>query len=109
MGMTGKTPIARGLRSLLMAAACTAACSQGVRAAVTLTLARPRGTPADASVIIDEQYIGPLEYVVAHGVRLPIGEHRITVEKQGYFPWDRLVESDRKPIHLVVKLVPIPD
>src|SRR5262245_34208222 len=105
MGMTEKTPIARGLQSLLIAAACAAvcvaACSQGVRAAVTLTLGRPRGTPSDASVIIDEQYIGPLDYVAAHGVRLPLGEHRITVEKQGYFPWDRLVESDRKPIHLV--------
>jgi hypothetical protein len=47
--------------------------------------------------------------VAAHGVRLPIGEHRITVQRSGYFPWDRLVESDRKPILLRVQMVPIPD
>jgi hypothetical protein len=38
-----------------------------------------------------------------------VGQHRITVEKEGYFPWDKLVEADRQPIHLEVELVPIPD
>ena len=35
--------------------------------------------PRDASVSIDEEYIGPLGIVAARGVRLPVGEHRITV------------------------------
>ena len=59
--------------------------------------------------MIDEEYIGPLGYVAARGVRLPIGKHRITVEKPGYFPWDRLVEADRDAIHLEIQLEPIPD
>ncbi len=80
-----------------------------VRAAVTLSLNGPKGTPADASVTIDEQYVGPLYYVAAHGVRLPKGEHRISVTREGYFPWDRLVTANREPIHLAVELVPIPD
>lgn len=79
------------------------------RAAVTLRLNRGEASPRDASVIIDETYIGPLYYVAARGVRLPVGVHRITVQKEGYFPWDRLVEADRQPVHLDVQLVPVPD
>jgi hypothetical protein len=82
---------------------------RGVRPAVTMKLVRSAATPRDASVIIDEEYIGPLYYVVARGVRLPVGQHRITVEKEGYFPWDRLVEAGREPIVLKVKLVRVPD
>ena len=71
-------------------------CEPGVgRPAVSLSLAREAKSPRDAAVLIDEEYIGPLGYVAARGVRLPIGKHRITVEKPGYFPWDRLVEADR--------------
>ena len=79
------------------------------RAAVTMTMKRTEHTPRDASVTIDEEYVGPLYFVSARGVRLPVGQHRITVEKEGYFPWDRLVEADRQPIHLDVELVRIPD
>ncbi len=79
------------------------------RPAVSLKFQSKPGTPADASVYIDEEYIGPLGYVAAHGVRLPLGQHRITVQRTGYFPWDRLVEADRKPILLQVQLVPVPD
>ena len=85
-------------------------CEPGVgRAAVSLSLAREAKSPRDAAVLIDEEYIGPLGYVAARGVRLPIGKHRITVEKPGYFPWDRLVEADRDAIHLDIQLEPIPD
>jgi hypothetical protein len=84
-------------------------CSGDLKAAVSLKLARSPETPRDASVIIDEQYIGPLGYVAAHGVRLPVGEHRISVEKNGYFPFDRLVKADREDVRLDVKLEPVPD
>ena len=47
--------------------------------------------------------------VAARGVRLPVGEHRITVQKEGYFPWDKLVVADRQPIVLDVTLVAVPD
>jgi hypothetical protein len=70
---------------------------------------RAKGAPRDASVYIDEEFIGPLYYVAAHGVRLPTGTHRISITRDGYFPWDRSVEADRQPITLDVVLVPVPD
>jgi PEGA domain len=85
-------------------------CEKGVgRPAVSLSLAREAKSPRDAAVLIDEEYIGQLGYVAARGVRLPIGKHRITIEKPGYFPWDRLVEADRDAIHFDIELEPIPD
>jgi hypothetical protein len=81
----------------------------GPSASFRLQLARTKRTPPDASVTIDEQYVALLGEVTARGVRLPEGEHRITVEREGYFPWDRIVVSDGKPIRLEVDLVPIPD
>jgi hypothetical protein len=99
---------ARGL--LLAMALAFAGCNSGVgRAAVSLKLDRRPKSPADASVYIDEEYVGPLGYVAARGVRLPVGEHRITVVRDGFFPWDRLVEADRQPIQLDVRLTPVPD
>lgn len=102
-------------RYLRRSAACLAcavllfACGPTLRPAVDLKLRSTAHTPADASVVIDEEYIGPLGYVAAHGVRLPQGEHRVSVTKSGYFPWDQLVVSDREPIFLDVELTPIPD
>jgi TctA family transporter len=84
-------------------------CGPQPRAAVSLSMAYANKTPADASVSIDEQYIGPLGYVAAHGVRLPEGQHRISVTKSGYFPWDRLVTASTEPLKLEVALEPIPD
>jgi hypothetical protein len=86
--------------------ACT---SIGLRSAVSMRMTRVNNAPRDASVYIDEEFIGPLYYVAAHGVRLPTGTHRISVLRDGYFPWDRLVEADRQPLALDVELVPIPD
>jgi hypothetical protein len=83
--------------------------TQSLRAAVSFRMDGAKGTPSDASVYIDEQYIGPLYYVSARGVRLPVGEHRITVTREGYFDWDTVVVADRDPIALNVKLVPVPD
>jgi hypothetical protein len=72
---------------------------------------RVRGEVADADVTIDDEYVGELSYVKARGVALPVGTHRVSVERSGYFPWDRLVtarEGD-PPIVLQVELTPIPD
>jgi hypothetical protein len=70
---------------------------------------RVKGNVADAQVTIDDIPLGPLGYVAAHGVALPQGEHRVTVERNGFFPWDTLVVADEKPVYLDVVLVPIPD
>ncbi len=73
------------------------------------TSLRVGGAPLDASVTIDDQYVGAFAFVQAHGVALPPGKHRITVEKPGYFPWDRLVEGRGELIRLDVALVKVPE
>jgi hypothetical protein len=103
-----RAPIAV-LVALLLAATGVSGCSLGLRSAVTMRMVRAKATPRDASVYIDEEFIGPLYYVASHGVRLPTGKHRISITKDGYFPWDRLVEADRQPIALQVELVRVPD
>lgn len=97
------------LALLISAPALLSGCGIGPRSAVTMKMARAKHTPRDASVYIDEEFVGPLYYVAAHGVRLPTGKHRISVTRDGYFPWDREIEADRLPIGLSVELVPIPD
>ncbi|HVR18992.1 MAG TPA: PEGA domain-containing protein [Polyangiaceae bacterium] len=101
----------RAGRLLLVLALVASACGPSItgQAAVSLKVQRAPQTPKNASVSIDENYIGPLSIVAAHGVRLPVGTHRITVEKDGYFPFDRLVTADRDDILLTVTLDPIPD
>lgn len=92
-----------------IAIALATGCGPALVPAVSLKIQRSPETPRDASVLIDEEYIGPLGIVAARGVRVPIGEHRISIEKTGYFPYDQLIVSDREDIRLVVKLEPIPD
>jgi hypothetical protein len=104
----GVRRVVLGLAVLSLGAFAASGC-QVHRAAVRLSMERVASTPRDASVYIDEQFVGFLGVVAARGVRLPEGQHRITVEKVGFFPWDQLVVSDRKPIHLKVELRPIPD
>jgi hypothetical protein len=96
---------------LLLAATATAlpSCMPPLRPAVSLRVKRHPKTPSDAFVTIDEEYIGPLGYVAAHGVRLPLGTHRISVERRGYFPYDTTVEASTDTIYLNVHLKPIPD
>jgi hypothetical protein len=102
------TLAARLLVALSLATTACGAAQHG-GAAVTLKMQRSPETPKNASVTIDENYVGPLHIVASHGVRLPVGTHRITVEKDGYFPFDRLVTAYRDDIRLDVKLEPIPD
>lgn len=72
---------------------------------------RMQGKVPDASVTIDDQYLGALAFVAKRGVAMPPGTHRVTVEKAGYFPWDKLVEArpGSGPIVLTVELTKIPD
>ena len=72
---------------------------------------RVSGAPADASVIIDDEALGTLDFVAAHGVALPPGVHHVTVKASGYFPLDREIEAvaGSPPIHLDAILTRIPD
>jgi len=104
--------LAAGVLALLLVLSLTSCQILGANAeppSAPLSLQRSDKSPRDAVVTIDEEYIGPLGYVSARGVKLPAGKHRITIEKPGYFPWDRLVEAGTAPIHFDVELEPIPD
>lgn len=90
----------------LALAACRGAASTGPRSKLTVT-----GTPSDAAVLIDEQPIGSLAVVSKRGVSLPPGQHRLTVQADGYFPADLLIEVDRSGgvLQRSVKLTALPD
>jgi hypothetical protein len=100
-----------GLSALAMVAVTVAACSPALSPSVPTVSLRMRGAPADASVVIDDQPIGSLDFVASRGVALPVGTHRVTVQAQGYYPFDREVEAKEgsPPIQLEVKLTKLPD
>jgi hypothetical protein len=72
---------------------------------------RMAGTPASATVIIDEEALGTLDFVAARGVALPLGVHHVTVKAPGYFPSDQTVEAKEGsgPVRLAVALVAVPE
>jgi hypothetical protein len=98
--------LAPALLALSLASACQFIPYSSMPQTVSL---RVKGNVPDAQVTVDDIAIGNLAYVAAHGVALPPGRHRVTVERQGYFPWDAVLVADDEPIHIDVKLVPIPD
>jgi len=69
------------------------------------------GSPPNASVTVDDIFVGRLDIVAARGVALPVGTHRISVEAPGYLPWDKMVEAKEGagPLRLEVRLVATPD
>jgi hypothetical protein len=69
------------------------------------------GSPPNASVTVDDIFVGRLDLVSGRGVALPIGAHRVSVEAPGYLPWDKVVEAKEGagPVRLEVRLVATPD
>ena len=72
---------------------------------------RLAGGPANASVTVDDIFVGTLDVVSRRGVALPPGSHRVSIEAPGHLPWDKVVEAKEGagPVKLDVKLVPVPD
>jgi hypothetical protein len=103
MGVRAAFPLAVGLA--------LAACGQPRMAEAPKVSLRMQGTPPDATVIIDDEAIGSLELVQAHGVAVRAGVHHVTVKAEGYFPWDREVKAEegKGPIRLDVALQKVPD
>jgi hypothetical protein len=87
------------------------ACAPAQAPTVKTVSLRMQGTPPEASVVIDEELVGQLDFVQAHGVALPPGLHHVTVKAGGYFPMDREVEAKpgSPPIRLEVALTAVPD
>lgn len=69
------------------------------------------GSPPNASVTIDDVFVGRLDTVAARGVALPVGTHHVSVEAPGYLPWDEVVEAKEGagPLRLEVRLVATPE
>jgi hypothetical protein len=103
--MSRATLRALGIGAALLLAGCQ------INPAPRTTSLRLNGTPRDARVSVDDQKLGALAFVAEHGVALPPGRHRVTVEKPGYFPYDKLVvvEDGDPPVSLAVTLEKIPD
>jgi hypothetical protein len=95
----------------VLAAGLTTACAPPTTPARPTISLRMRGRPARASVVIDDEPIGTLDFVAARGVALPVGVHHVSVTAEGFLPWDREIEAREgsPPIRLDVNLVPIPD
>jgi hypothetical protein len=90
---------------------CLVACQPPRKPSRPTVSLRIRGGPPTATVIMDDEPLGSLEFVAAHGVALPAGVHHVTIKEQGYFPWDREVDAPlgSGPIVLEVALTRIPD
>src|SRR5271165_4561776 len=106
-----KREFTRSSRWLLAVWLCLAGCEPAREPNRPTVSLRIRGKPPAATVIIDCEPLGSLEFVAAHGVALPPGVHHVTVQAVGYFPWDREVLAivGSAPIALEVALTPIPD
>jgi hypothetical protein len=100
-------------RFLFVATLTTCACQGPSPLPPTTVSLRMAGAPPDAIVSIDDQVVGPLDFVQARGVALPPGVHHVTVQASGYFPFDREVKATVTDpptlLRLNVRLVPIPD
>jgi hypothetical protein len=65
----------------------------------------------DAEVVIDDESVGPVSRVEKRGVALPVGKHRLSIERTGFFPYDQEIEvkPGQGKLELVVELEKIPD
>jgi len=86
-------------------------CVGGTPPTTSLRVATAADAPAYARVIIDDEVVGSLALVSKRGVALPAGKHRITIEADGFFPFDQEVDATDNGglLKLDVRLVRIPD
>ncbi len=111
--MTLLAHVRRSKTSVLIGAAMLVTFVQGCGAApVSRTVSlRMSGDPKDALVVVDDQTVGSLDMVATRGVALPAGKHFLTIQKAGYFPFDKILEVSPgdPPVKLDVRLVRFPE
>ena len=100
-----------GLAAVAALTAILATSSCGPAAVPKTVSMRMAGGPSNASVTVDDIFVGTLDVVSRRGVALPPGRHRVSVEAPGHLPWDKVVEAKEGEalLKLDVKLVPVPD
>lgn len=68
------------------------------------------GSPDDALVTVDDEYLGTLARLRRFGIKVSEGEHRLTVEADDRFPHDALVRVQAdQTVTVDVKLEKVPD
>ncbi|MGZ3419620.1 MAG: PEGA domain-containing protein [Polyangiales bacterium] len=99
------------MRLALVAMVLCVACRQSAPPTTSLRFTPAAEAPKHARVVVDDQPLGSLDFVVKRGVALPPGKHRITIEADGYLPWDQEVDAGDSGglIKLDVKLIKRPD
>lgn len=102
------------MKSRLLLGLLLGAASSGCGAPSTglLRLRSPVAQPvAKATLVtIDDRYIGKLSDFLRRPIRLPVGQHRVTIEEVDHFPYDALIDvAEDGTIELNVQLKPIPD
>ena len=75
----------------------------------TVSMRMSSNGPPNASVTIDDHFVGTLDVVSSRGIALPVGVHHVTVEAAGFLPWDKRIEATDAPVKLDVRMTPVPD
>lgn len=96
-------------RYLLAVSVLVAACAPPQHSRHETVSLRVHGEPADARVTVDDIPIGELAYVASRGVALSKGQHRISIQADGFFPFDVLLEARETRIDLPVVLRKLPE
>jgi hypothetical protein len=88
-----------------------AACAPSKPPTTSLRLLPAADAPGRARVTIDDQPLGSLDFIVKRGAALPPGKHRLTIEADGYLPFDQEIDAGDKGgmIKLDIKLIKRPD
>jgi len=101
-----------GMVALVTSAGATfIACAPSLPPTTSLRVLPAAGAPPTARVTIDDEPVGSLKTVADRGVALPPGKHRVTIEAEGYLPWDAEVDAGEGGglVKLDIVLVKIPD
>ncbi len=97
------------LSLLVIATACGNEASHPKREVTSLRFEADGAVARKAIVTVDDQAIGALDFVIARGIAVPRGNHRVTVEAPGYFPWDASLSCTERHQRVRVDLRAIPD
>lgn len=99
----------RALLAVALAAVVLPGCGAPQKPPPRMVSLRFTGGAPNATMTIDDIAIGPFELIARRGIALPAGEHRISVEANGYFPWDKIVAAETSPTMVDVRMIKIPE
>lgn len=99
------------MRSFIVLCLVVLVCACASHKTTSLRVVTPKEVPLYAQVTIDDENIGSLRRVREHGVALPPGRHRITVEATGYLPFDIEVNAPNEGglLHVQIQMIQIPN